>query len=168
METYTKKQIVELIPTLTPRQVQFYTDEGVITPLETKSGRGNVRRYTKENLYEFAVVGYLAKIGITVSTIRNIIELKPFAFIFGGKTPPSTTGEFTRYNREDFLNGLSQELIIFFQNGEVVLFSIQRFEGSSMSPLAIKRYCVLDDGSKIKYDALIYLDLAEILKGLPR
>lgn len=74
MDGVTKKEITELTK-LTPRQVQFYTEERVIRPeVDKGEGRGKVRRYSKNNVIEFLLVRELAKYNIALYTLKRIIE----------------------------------------------------------------------------------------------
>lgn len=69
------KQQVAAVTKLKPRQVQFYTEEGVVVPsvMEGK-GRGKVRRYSDENLLEFLIIGECLGIGMTLNKLRWTIE----------------------------------------------------------------------------------------------
>lgn len=70
---FTKKQIAETAG-LTPRQVQFYVEEGIITPdVDSGRGRGNVRKYSRKNLLEFMLVKTLSDYKIGISQIREIL-----------------------------------------------------------------------------------------------
>jgi DNA-binding transcriptional MerR regulator len=77
MKTYSKKNVSECIG-LTPRLVQFYTEEGLVTPEgERKSqGRGHKREYSKKNLFEFALIKLFSEVGLTLNAMRSI-----FAFL---------------------------------------------------------------------------------------
>jgi DNA-binding transcriptional MerR regulator len=75
MKSYTKKQISE-ITGLPPRMVQFYTDEGLVTPeVDKGKGRGRVRRYGQRNLFSFALIKELNDYGIRIDKIRHIFEV---------------------------------------------------------------------------------------------
>ncbi len=74
MHSFTKKQIAERTQ-LTERQVQFYTEQGVITPgVDRSKGRGRPRRYSEWNLSQFFVIKELVFLGVTVGRVREIIE----------------------------------------------------------------------------------------------
>jgi DNA-binding transcriptional MerR regulator len=74
MDGYTKKQVAE-ITGLSPRLVQFYTEQGLIEPSVSKgSGRGTFRRYSEVNLIEFGIIHQLASYGITLHIIKEIFE----------------------------------------------------------------------------------------------
>lgn len=70
------KQQVATITRLKPRQVQFYTEEGVVIPsvMEGK-GRGKVRRYSEENLLEFMIIGECLGVGMTLSKLKWTMEI---------------------------------------------------------------------------------------------
>jgi hypothetical protein len=73
MKSYIKKEISE-ITGLAPRLVQFYTDEGLITPeVDKGAGRGKVRRYSIKNLFEFALIKELKDYGINIATLKSIL-----------------------------------------------------------------------------------------------
>jgi DNA-binding transcriptional MerR regulator len=76
IKTFTKSHIAALSG-LSPRLVQFYTDEGVITPVDNqaiKRGRGIARQYSEVNLREFAILRELNINGITLPNIKMIFE----------------------------------------------------------------------------------------------
>jgi len=74
VEGHTKKEVAA-ITGLTERQVQFYTEQGVITPdVDRGEGRGKSRRYSERNVTQFLVIKSLVDLGMTVSRIREVIE----------------------------------------------------------------------------------------------
>lgn len=74
MRGFTKKQVEE-ITGLAPRLVQFYTEEGVVTPeIDRGEGRGRVRRYSKNNLYEFVIIKHLTKYGLTLEALGTCVQ----------------------------------------------------------------------------------------------
>jgi DNA-binding transcriptional MerR regulator len=74
MDSYTKKQVAE-ITGLSPRLVQFYTEQGLIEPSVSKgSGRGTFRKYSEVNLIEFGVINQVASYGITIHIIKRIFD----------------------------------------------------------------------------------------------
>jgi len=78
MKSYIKKEISE-ITGLAPRLVQFYTDEGLITPeVDKGAGRGKVRRYSKKNLFQFALIKELRDYGINIAALKQIFGFKWF------------------------------------------------------------------------------------------
>lgn len=164
MKTYTKKQIAERIPALTPRAIQFYTDEEVVRPLQMKPGRGNARLYSEENLREFAVIGRLAKMGMTISVIRKVIEAKPFSL-----------EKFSEDVVENYTFDYS--IIIIFQNGEpVYVYPYQSIKDGTENDGArclsrMSMGILLAAGSeKLKhphnYDGVIYIDISEVIRNL--
>ena len=73
-EGFTKKQVVNFTG-LTDRQVQFYTEQGVVNPaIDSGAGRGKSRRYSKENIVDFCIIKKLIDWGVTVSQIKILIE----------------------------------------------------------------------------------------------
>ena len=83
---FTKKEISE-ISGLTPRLVQFYTEQGLILPEKnTGEGRGNVRRFSRESLFDFLIIAELSKFGVTKARISNCLKFL--------KTDPKTIDYF--------------------------------------------------------------------------
>jgi DNA-binding transcriptional MerR regulator len=71
--SYTKKEVAE-ITGLPYRNVQFYTEQGVVVPeVEEAGGRGKFRRYSNRNLVSFIIAGELASYGMTVGEMRKIV-----------------------------------------------------------------------------------------------
>lgn len=75
-ENYPKKKVSELTE-MTPRTIQYYTDEGLLVPVENPSGRGVTRKYSKYNLFQLLVIRELAKHGHDLGTIKDILDV-PF------------------------------------------------------------------------------------------
>jgi len=72
--SYNKKSIAE-ITGLIDRQVQFYTEQGVITPeIDLGQGRGKTRLYSSHNLFQFGIIKELVDFGLTVHKVKFIIE----------------------------------------------------------------------------------------------
>jgi len=72
-DVFNKKRIAE-ITGLTERQVQFYTEQGVVTPEKgAGEGRGKTRFYSDHNLGQFMIIKALTDLGMTISKIRPII-----------------------------------------------------------------------------------------------
>ncbi len=71
-ELYIKKEVAEILNT-TPRTIHYYTDEGLVVPVENPTGRGKTRRYSFENVVQLAVVRELAATGFDLKTIGQII-----------------------------------------------------------------------------------------------
>jgi len=75
MAGYSKGKVVELTG-LSARRVQFYTEEGLVKPgHDAGEGRGSVRRYSKRNLFEFALIRQLTAYGMTLQTLRDVFGL---------------------------------------------------------------------------------------------
>ena len=72
---YTKNQVHDLTG-LSARLVQYYTERGIISPeIDEGLGRGKVRRYSKKNVVEFAILKGLSDYGMTFSIIENVFSL---------------------------------------------------------------------------------------------
>ena len=71
---YSKKQVSKLSQ-LTPRQVQFYVEQGVVkADVDQGSGRGKVRRFSTMEVFYFCIIKELFGFGMTVGAIRSCIE----------------------------------------------------------------------------------------------
>ena len=73
-ESFTKGQIVEATG-LSARMVSYYTDLGLVVPPDrTKRGRGNVRRYSVKNLFQFSVIRELWIYGARLKFIEDVFS----------------------------------------------------------------------------------------------
>lgn len=71
---FNKKQVVE-ITGLTPRQVQFYTEQGaVFSSVDPGEGRGKSRLYSENDLIDFCIIKQMARWGMTIGVIRKFIK----------------------------------------------------------------------------------------------
>jgi DNA-binding transcriptional MerR regulator len=71
--SYTKKRISELTG-MTQRQVQFYTEQGVVTPeIDQGEGRGKTRLYSEHNFVQFMIIKGLTELGMTIGKIKPIL-----------------------------------------------------------------------------------------------
>ena len=94
-DSYAKKEVSE-ITAVSYRNVQFYTEQGVVVPeIEVAGGRGKFRRYSNRNLISFIVAGELASFGMTVGEIRRIVSTmeKLFDLPFAEDTKEKITDE---------------------------------------------------------------------------
>lgn len=90
-EYFNKKRIAELTG-LTERQVQFYTEQGIVTPeIDPGEGRGSTRYYSDHNVAQFMIIKGLSDLGMTIGRIRPAIKdmkldgvLKKYASDQGG------------------------------------------------------------------------------------
>jgi DNA-binding transcriptional MerR regulator len=74
---YQKKQVAEKLAYagITPRLVQFYTEEGIVNPDKANpSGKGSTRYYSKQNLGDFLIVKELAASGLNLDSIRVVMK----------------------------------------------------------------------------------------------
>jgi DNA-binding transcriptional MerR regulator len=71
---FNKNQISERSG-LTLRQVQFYTEEGLVAPEGMGEGRGKFRKYSFGNLFDFLVIKELVNHGVTIKKIESILEV---------------------------------------------------------------------------------------------
>ena len=76
MKTYRRKE-VQQITGIPARRIQFYTDNGIIIPEKTHTGKGIERRYSRKNLLELLIVKELAAHKVELSRIKKIIVTEP-------------------------------------------------------------------------------------------
>jgi DNA-binding transcriptional MerR regulator len=71
---FTKKEVAEALG-ITPRTIHFYTDEGLVIPEKANPvGRGTTRKYSRRNLIEFLLIRELAKNGLSLEKIKNVMN----------------------------------------------------------------------------------------------
>ncbi len=69
-----RKSLIAEKTGLTVRQLQFYTEQGVVTPeIDAGEGRGKSRRYSDHNLFQFSIIKGLVELGITIRKIKEIM-----------------------------------------------------------------------------------------------
>ena len=73
---YIKKE-VEQITGVPARLIQFYTESGLLHLDNINTGRGNTRKYSKNDIIELMIIGILGKYGITLSKVKNIMSRMP-------------------------------------------------------------------------------------------
>jgi len=72
--TWTKKEAVDFLkPTLSKRQVQFYSEEIQLPDLTRATGRGKRRLYSRADLIGLRTIGELCGYGMNLSKIRAIM-----------------------------------------------------------------------------------------------
>jgi|GEM_PF-3192176 len=75
-KTYTKGQIVTMVPELKANQVKYYTEQQVIIPEPyTGEGTGHSREYSIESVFHFSVIAKLAKYSLKLKHIKLIIDI---------------------------------------------------------------------------------------------
>ncbi len=71
---FSKKEVMQMSG-LTRRQVQFYTESGIVIPEVDKGvGRGKVRRYSVKNISEFRMIKKLLTLGVNLTKMREFIR----------------------------------------------------------------------------------------------
>lgn len=71
---YSKKEVAEMLG-ITPRTIHFYTDEGIIIPeISNPKGRGTTRIYSRRNLIELLLARELAKNGLYLERVKNVMN----------------------------------------------------------------------------------------------
>lgn len=150
--SYTKKEVSE-ITGLPYRNVQFYTEQGVVVPeIEQAGGRGKFRRYSNRNLVSFIIAGELAYYGMTISEIR-IVVLSLFHFwsllhktnIETGKTIKTVTDE----GLIEILSNTVFEIRIGKTKEKAKVIEARLGADRKGNPLAVFSIVMKNDGSKI-------------------
>lgn len=73
--SYTKKQVCE-ITGLSLRAVQYYTERNLVVPeIDQGEGKGQTRKYSKANLFDFFIIKVLSDYQMSFSVIKNILKL---------------------------------------------------------------------------------------------
>ena len=73
-KSFIKKEVAEILG-LKPSLIQFYTDQGVITPeVSAPSGRGTRRRYSKRNLLEILIAKRLVERGLSLNEAKSVLQ----------------------------------------------------------------------------------------------
>lgn len=76
METEFNKKRVAEITGLTERQVQLYTEQGLIEPeVDPGTGRGRRRLYSQDNLFQFGIVREFVGYGMPIGKLRFVFKL---------------------------------------------------------------------------------------------
>ncbi len=72
MKVFTRKRAAKItnIPT---RRIQFYTEQGIMSDVKTKVGKGFARIYSQKNLFELFLIKELHLLGINFATIFEIL-----------------------------------------------------------------------------------------------
>jgi DNA-binding transcriptional MerR regulator len=71
---FTIKQVAS-ITGLSRRQVQFYTQEGVVVPeVDPGKGKGYARKYSWKNIREWLIIKKLVDFGLNIQRIRFVME----------------------------------------------------------------------------------------------
>ena len=73
---YIKKE-VEQITGVPARLIQFYTESGLLHLDNINTGRGNARKYSKNDIIELMIIGILGKYGVTLSKVKHIMSRMP-------------------------------------------------------------------------------------------
>ncbi len=73
-KSYTRKQVAEIIK-MPERSILYYTERSVITAdVDPGVGRGKIRRYSRNNLIEIAVLKEFANLEISLGLIRTAMQ----------------------------------------------------------------------------------------------
>jgi len=71
---WTKREAFDFLkPTLSERQVQFYSEEIQLPDLTRATGRGKPREYSRADLIALRIIGELSGYGMNISKIRAIM-----------------------------------------------------------------------------------------------
>lgn len=117
MNNYTAKQLTEILqlddPQINLRTVRYYTQIGVIPPLELI---GNKRVYTENHLYYFRAILTLTKSGETLAGIQEKLHGLPIDEVIriGEKLPLYQTDQMLKHEThvisEDIIISLSPQI----------------------------------------------------------
>jgi hypothetical protein len=69
MKGYVKKEVVEIVG-LTHRLIQYYTEEGIVSPEFSQGGERGRRGYSRKNLFEFKIVKSLYMWGVNLAQMK--------------------------------------------------------------------------------------------------
>jgi hypothetical protein len=108
MEQYLKRNIADILE-ISPRKVQFYTDEFLVIPdVQPPSGKGSPRIYSYRNLVEFAMIVLMSgSFGVPLNLISMILLFLRDGQFKHGRSGPTKFEDF--YTSD--LWGVSKELI---------------------------------------------------------
>lgn len=73
-QTFIRKQ-AKKITGIPPRRIEFYLQQGLLSGIDLKTGRGTARQFTKLNLFQLMVIKRLAAAGIELNRIEKFIKL---------------------------------------------------------------------------------------------
>ena len=143
---FTKKEISE-ISGLTPRLVQFYTEQGLILPEKnTGEGRGNVRRFSRESLFDFLIIADLSKYGITKLRISNCLKFL--------KTDPNTIDYF---KNESFKKNISLFVRIYTQKNSGKIIADTKMIGGANSKTGVVTFDEFQ-----KFSSVLIIDIGQL------
>ena len=75
MAEYRKRDIAGILKK-PPRTIEFWTSSGLVIPeIQPSEGKGRPRVYSGRNLQEFAMVELLARMGVSLDTIRRVLSV---------------------------------------------------------------------------------------------
>lgn len=78
---FIRKEAAEILG-VKPSLIQYYTDQGIITPgISAPVGRGTRRKYSKTNLLEILIVRRLVERGLSLKQAKNILTSVALAFV---------------------------------------------------------------------------------------
>jgi DNA-binding transcriptional MerR regulator len=108
MKQYLKRNIADILK-ISPRKVQFYTDEFLVVPdVQPPSGKGSPRIYSYRNLVEFAMIVLLSgSFGVQLNLISTILMFLRDGQFKHDKFEPTKFEDF--YKSDSW--GVSKELI---------------------------------------------------------
>ncbi len=69
-----RRKQVEKITGIPARRIQFYTDSGLLKLAEQTPGKGNERKYRREDILTLLVISELSKYGMSLAKIREILD----------------------------------------------------------------------------------------------
>jgi DNA-binding transcriptional MerR regulator len=151
---FTKNQVNE-ITGLSARLVQYYTERGIIrTEVDEGHGRGKIRRYSKKNVVEFAILKGLSDYGMTFSIIQNVFSLMRSALPIKQGNELSLDKEGIIGKWETFKNGAY--IVLFMMDGKPLAWF---WNSRDMNIVIDKEYLG-------KSESVLLINLGRIVKKL--
>lgn len=152
VQGYIKKQVSQ-ITGLTPRLIHFYVDSGVIDPgVYRGRSRGDHHKFSKMDLFYFALIKELRDYGMNIATIKKIVQavrkklkrysklnetLEVHPYLIVSKESKDATDirlEFTDLRVSKRLNEVTQELKDQSVQTEKLLISVRDSEKAIADP----------------------------------
>ena len=74
MKSYQQKDVARILD-VNPKTVSFYVDQGFVTPeIDNPKGKGTKRKYSKLNLFDFAIIKLLSEKGVSLRLTPTILK----------------------------------------------------------------------------------------------
>ena len=70
---YRRKEVESLIG-IPARRIQFYTENGLVPDVHKETGRGNERKYSRDDVFRLAVIQEMSDLGLGLATIKIFLR----------------------------------------------------------------------------------------------